>query len=160
MQDSLSIAYAEVSQILDILGDKYKRKLPNNFIEYINKNKADGIVLDINANNYEEVKISNDALIIITILNLNFWIENQNEKNKILKKLKENDKKFQNKIDAYKDENWLKTELKEKCETAESIQENNNEDTNENINEKSLQIVEKISIFTKIKSFIKKLFCK
>ena len=67
-----SIAYSEVYFVLEALGDAYKNKIPKRFVEFINENrKKDYIMEDITEENISDLSVSRDALVILSLLNIN-----------------------------------------------------------------------------------------
>lgn len=139
MDSTLSNSYTEVSYILDILGATYKNKLPTKILDLIYKNR--------NSNyEFDEKNISRNTLIIISILNLKYWENNEDEKIKLKKLYARNEKKYQDKINEYKKEDWLKKD--KKTEKMEAVK------------EMSLTVTKNKSIWNKIKKFIKNIFNK
>lgn len=139
MDSTLSNSYTEVSYILDILGATYKNKLPTKILDLIYKNR--------NSNyEFDEKNISRNTLIIISILNLKYWENNEDEKIKLKKLYARNEKKYQDKINEYKKEDWLKKD--KKTEKMEAVK------------EMSLTVTKDKSIWNKIKKFIKNIFNK
>ena len=139
MDSTLSNSYTEVSYILDILGATYKNKLPTKILDLIYKNR--------NSNyEFDEKNISRNTLIIISILNLKYWENNEDEKIKLKKLYARNEKKYQDKINEYKKEDWLKKDKK-----TEKMEE---------VKEMSLTVTKDKSIWNKIKKFIKNIFNK
>lgn len=150
MDSTLSDAYAEVSYILDILGEEYKNKVPKKILNLFKNKKNDNYKVDIDlSNGIDKINISRTALIIISILNLKYWEPIESEKKRLKKIYDKNEQIYQNKINEYKNNDWLK-----KKEKHESINENIE------VKEKSLIVKEKTSIYDKFKNFIKKLFNK
>lgn len=86
MESSLNNAYTKVIQILNILGDSYKNKIPQKLIELFeskqNLNFKTNIKKDIKI---ENIEISRTALIIISILNIKYWATN--DEKEFLKKI-------------------------------------------------------------------------
>lgn len=157
--ESIETTYAEVYNILNVLGDKYKNKVPKKFIEFLDDNRNKDYSLKIDEKNYESINISRDALTIISILNLNYWVESEDEKQALIEKYKKNDEEFQEKINRYKDIDWLKSSHKENTETESNRIEN--EKINQSVEvESSLQVINENSIFYKIKCFIKNILSK
>ena len=139
MDSTLSNSYTEVSYILDILGATYKNKLPTKILDLIYKNR--------NSNyEFDEKNIIINTLIIISILNLKYWENNEDEKIKLKKLYARNEKKYQDKINEYKKEDWLKKD--KKTEKMEAVK------------EMSLTVTKDKSIWNKIKKFIKNIFNK
>lgn len=148
MMNSLNIALAEVSQILNLLGNEYINKIPYEFLKFMEENKAEHISISITEDNYENVELTRNAIIIISMLNLNYWVTDPEEKKKLLRIYQENDRKFLNKVPNYKNSDWLSNNRGEK-----SFEKPKNET-------KYLINIEQQSVFTKVINFIKSLFMK
>lgn len=147
MDSTLSDAYAEVSYILDILGKQYKSKVPEKILDLFNNNKNDSYKVNIDlSSGFNNVNVSRTALIIISILNLKYWETNESENKRLKKIYNENEQIYQDKINMYKNDDWLKRNK----QTYESTE----------VEEKSLIVKEKISAWNKFKNFIKKIFNK
>lgn len=160
--ENIKLACSEVYCLLEILGDTYKNKLPNKFLEFIDQNRNPEFSLEINENDYENLKISKDGLVLISFLNLNFWVKDENEKQRLIEIYKRNDEIKKEKLSAYQNPDWLSQTNKkenqiitnEKIESI-SLEKQGNIEKN-NSEEKSLSIIEKVSLFDKIKNIIKK----
>ena len=103
---------------------------------------------ELTEDNYENVELTRNAIIIISMLNLNYWVTDPEEKEKLLRIYQENDRKFLNKVPNYKNSDWLSNNREEK-----SFETPKNET-------KYLINIEQQSIFTKVINFIKSLFMK
>lgn len=165
--ENVKLACSEVYCILEILGDTYKNKLPDKFLEFINQNRNIDFSLEIDENEYKNLKISKDGLILISFLNLKFWVEDENEKQRLIEIYKSNDDKKQEKINKYKEQDWLKQPNKaenDEINTSQTINEiTENKITNEENkveSENALIEVKKVSFFDKIKTIIRKIFNK
>lgn len=118
MEDS--IVYAEVYQILNLIDEKYRKKIPKKFYLFLeqHKNKEHKIVgTDIN-NMVKHKKLQRGTITILTILTLKYWCENQEQKDEILSLLSENDKKAKEKISdvnrLFENKAKYKTKVEEK----------------------------------------------
>lgn len=146
METVLKNAYTEVNQILNLLGDKYKNKVPKELIDLFEEKQNLEYKTNINRNTkVENMKISRTALIIVSILNLKYWATYE-EKEKLQKIYNYNEEKFQEKINIYKDKDWLKKQKNNKNNTI--------------VEEKSITVQTKISIVEKIKNFFRNIFQK
>ena len=145
MDIALKNAYAEVNQIIELLGEEYKAQIPqkilNLFNEKQNINYRTNISKDIPI---DKMEVSRTALIIISILNLKYWEKDETKKAELKSIYDENERKFQEKINVYKQSDWLKTEKNE------IVQE-------ENKQEKALIEQKDISWIVKIRRFFKDL---
>ncbi len=147
MNSTLSNSYSEVSYILDILGEQYKNKIPKKILELIYNNKNSDYKIKFKLNDdINKINISRNTLIIISILNLKYWENNENEKARLKQTYSRNEQIYREKINKYKNDNWLKRD-------------NKTEEMNE-VKETSLTIKEDKSIWNIIKKFIKKIFNK
>ena len=159
-----SIAYSEVYFVLEALGDTYKNKIPKRFVEFINENrKKDYIMEDITEENISDLSVSRDALVILSLLNLNYWEEDENEKARLLEIYKQNDEK---KFGNYKEDDWLansskKNDVEEpKTEVIEEKEEVQSTVTRKSKDDEFLIVVNENSIIYKVKKFIKKIINK
>ena len=145
MENVLKNAYAEVEQILDFLGDSYKNQIPPKLIRLFNekKNINHNIYIDANTK-VEDIKLSRTTIIILSILNLKYWETNTNKKMKLKTIYDQNEDEYQEKINIYKQDDWLKDR-------------NKNKQIQEVTKESSLIEIKKYSIFDKIKNFFKKI---
>ena len=156
MEDAQKIAYSEVGQILDFLGEEYKKKIPNKIIKLFDNSKDLSNNLNIAENSkIEELNLNRNTFIILSILNLKYWETDPDKIEKLKNIYGENNKIFQENINKYKEKDWLQninsnkiSEIKEKTEIAE-----NKEVT-------CLVVQKEDSIITKIKNFLLKIFHK
>lgn len=134
METTLKNAYKEVAQILNLLGNDYKSKIPSNMLAFFEQKVEERNPKEL----YEEIKnkkISRDAFIILSILNTKYWA-NEEEKQELIAFYDKNEQEYQEKISRYQKQEWLKRrENKEKEEV-------------------SLVVVKENSIWTKIKNFL------
>lgn len=114
MDITLKNAYTEVYQILEILGEEYKSKIPeklqNLFQEQQNKSHKTNIRKSVPI---DKMEVSRTALIIISILNLEYWETDETKKAQLKKVYAENEREFQEKISVYKQNDWLKNKKNE-----------------------------------------------
>lgn len=145
MNSILENSYAEVSWILETLGEQYIKKVPKKVLDVIYSNKNENYKFDLNLKNeISKINISRNALIIISILNLKYWEENDSEKLKLKNVYDKNEQVYQAKINRYKNDNWL----------------NKNIEKTSTVKETNLIVMEDNTIWNKIKMFIKKIFGK
>ena len=137
MENTQKMAYAEVGRILDILGDNYKKKVPSKIRELFYK--EDNPQVDINLSNINDKKISRKALIILCILNLKYWEDNPQKKQRLKIAYLENEVNYREK---FKENSWL-NENKEEVKTTTVTTE---------------LTVRKETLGEKIRNFLKNLF--
>ena len=91
--------FSEVYAFLEIVGDQYRNKLPKELIQIFEtqKSKTYNPQYDPNIEIYKQ-NLKKGTLAIIAILDLNYWCETEEEKQKIRKALEENELKKQEEI--------------------------------------------------------------
>lgn len=142
--------FSEVMSFLNIIEKEYYYKIPKKLIELFENNKDNNYNPIYNAKQPigEQIK-TKETLSVIALLDLNYWCDAEEEKNKIKEKLRENDIRHQEK-------------LKEKFDY-ESLFENKKE-IQDNKQEMHLQVIDKKEnlfqkIMKKIKNFYIKIDC-
>lgn len=111
------LAYSEVDEILNLLEDEYKDKVPQKIKELFKEEKNKEYKPKINIEiPLTEQNLKRETLVLLAILNLNCWCKDENEKQKILDELSNNDKETQDFLDKYNPDNLFKTRLEEKQE--------------------------------------------
>lgn len=110
MENDLYKAYAEVDEILALMESKYIEKIPKKMREmFKNERPLDyrpEIKVDIPL---DEQKLQRKTFAILAMLNLNYWCEDENEKQKLLAIYAENDKKKEEELrEKYNPDNLFK----------------------------------------------------
>ena len=134
--------YSEIYQILILLGYEYINKLPSSLFNMLKEKR------DINYNPIyrediplEKQNIRTETISIIVLLYLNYWCEDEKEKNELKQLLKNNEDQYQN-------------ELRNKYNPDNLFEKRNNDDI-----QNELAIVNyKEPIFQKIINKIKNIF--
>jgi len=140
--------YSEVYQVLILLGNEYIDKLPSNLFDMLKEKRE----VSYTPQYLEDIplpqqNIKKETMSIITLLYINYWCANENEKLEIKQILKDNEDKFQE-------------ELREKYNPDNIFKKHNQEpkNTENNIENKTSMIPYKESIFKKIVNKIKSIF--
>ena len=108
MEVTLKNAYTEVYQILNLLGEKYTKKVPKKIIKLIEENQNTEYKINIKKDSkIEEMQLSRNALIIISILNMKYWA-NSEEKERLKKIYNQNEFDYQEKINKFRQDDWLR----------------------------------------------------
>ena len=144
MENTLKNAYAEVNQVLEILGKKYKNKIPRKLLKLFKEQENEEYrrILE-KTKKVENLQLSRDTLTIISILNLKYW-ETDEEKIKQLKQqYMKNEQKYQETLRIGRENGWLQI-------NTESPKKELTHNTNVLLLKKR-----KSSILDKIKEFIK-----
>lgn len=147
MNDKINKAYSEIYEILQLLDDEFINKLPNKFIEFIEKEKDNEYVANINPNiPLEEQNLLSDTINILAILKLDYWCT-KDEKQELLKILNQNEQEYQAELtEKYNPDNIFKNKKVTKI--------------NENTKEISLVTIKEKSFILKLLDKIKNMFKK
>ena len=143
MENDILKAYAEVDKILSYMEIKYVEKIPKKMRELFKSEKLQGYEPKIDKDlPLDQQNLQRKTLAILTLLNLNYWCENQEEKQELIKAYSENDKKREK-------------EMREKYNPDNIFKKNNAAKEMEKVTEDVISLVE-----YKEESFIKKLLNK
>ena len=146
--------YSEIYEILNILGKDFINKLPEKLYLLIDKERDKNYTPNLLRENgiLDESKISKETIALFSVLNINYFIQDEEEKKKWLNTFKENEIKHQEELrKKYSPDNIFKNRVISDGIYSENIE-------NKPIkNEKSL-IKVKESVFSKIVRSIKNIF--
>ena len=136
--------YAEVYNLLNILGTEYINKIPKKMYDFIDESRDKSVLINIDINlPIESQNISDETIEFISLLNLKYWCT-ENEKIELQKIYDENERKYQQK-------------LKENLEKSFNSK---NKNIKEQHNEQLELVLIKNTFIYKIMSKIKKFFTK
>ncbi len=115
MENNLLKAYAEVDKILSFMEVKYVEKVPKKMREMFKNEKLQDYEPNIDKNiPLAEQQLERKTLAILAMLNLNYWCENQEEKQELLRAYSDNDKKREEELrEKYNPDNIFKNKNKE-----------------------------------------------
>ena len=141
-------AYTEVYQVLENLPIEYVNKIPLKILEMLKTTKLEDYKIDINKQNpVDRTKLMRQTMIILAILNYQYWCPNRKTKNDLYKIYFKNEENYQKEIQKNLD-NLFK--IKKDYTTQNNM-----------IIKDNVAIVEyKTSIFTKIVKWFKKILKK
>ncbi len=90
--DNSSLAYSEVCTILNMLEDEYKERVPKNVMDFFEeeRNKEYNPIIDVNIP-LEKQNLKRKTLVLLAILNLNYWCDSEEEKQEILDSFAKNE---------------------------------------------------------------------
>ena len=142
MENTLKIAYSEVDQVLNILGEKYKQEIPKKIRDMISREKDANHKITIDK--IDDIHLTRKSLIILSIFNLKYWEKDKNNIEKLKQHYYNNERKYQEKINQYKEKDWLQNKKFDG-------------QVQENYAETSLIEINNTSFISKIKIFLKKL---
>ena len=119
MENELLKAYSEVDKILTYMEEKYVEKIPKKLRELFKNEKLKEYepVIDPKIP-LDEQNLQRKTYSILAMLNLNYWVESEEEKQELIKIYAENDKKREEELrEKYNPDNiFKKQENREKFE--------------------------------------------
>lgn len=138
------LAYAEIDEILNLLEDDYREMVPKKVRDFFKEEKMKDYHPEIDIEKpLIEQNLKRETMVLLAILNLNYWCENEEEKQSFLDELDKNEEEKNELEEKYNPDNLFKKKQDE------SIQNN-------------LQIIEYKKpnfiqrLLTKIKKFFKR----
>ena len=143
-------AYAEIDAFIELLDDYYKQKLPVELREFFKKEKDSTYVKSINPSiPIKNQNLSKETLALIAYLNLNYWCEDESEKQRLFEIYTKNEEKYQENLnkavnvkDVFEKSNLIE-EREKKTATIGEFTEN----PTSMIESKKITIIEKIKNF-------------
>lgn len=141
MEKESQLAYAEVDAILNMLETEAVEKIPLKVREFFKNEKDKKYIPKFSENFFDidNIELMRETICLLTILDINYWCETEEEKQLILNKLKDNDR--------IKEE-----EVKERYNPDNIFKRKDKENENININPENVALIEykEKSIFKKI----------
>ena len=109
-KNELSIAYAEVYEILSFMEQKYVDMIPLKLLELFKEEKEKEYKPNIKPTiPLDEQNLQKKTLSILAMLNLNYWCEDENEKKELIALYAENDKRKEEELrEKYNPDNLFK----------------------------------------------------
>lgn len=107
---NISRAYSEVYEFINVLGDEYKNKIPEQLYVKIEKQRDKNYTPKYDINQ-ENVNFSNEALSLISAINLQYWCDDSAEKERLKKVYTDNTQKEEQ---EYSYDNLFKSNKAEK----------------------------------------------
>lgn len=128
MKNDLYKAYAEVDEILSFMEDVYIDKIPKKLRELFKNERLEDYKSNINPKiPLDEQKLQKKTFSILAMLNLNYWCEDEKEKQDLIAIYSENDRKKEELREKYNPDNLFKK--KETEQKIEEPQKNTSENT-------------------------------
>ena len=124
MENELLKAYAEVDEILTNMESMYVEKIPKKIRELFSNNRLEGYNPNINPKiPLDEQNLQKKTYSILAMLNLNYWCDDEKEKQELIKIYAENDRKKEEELrEKYNPDNIFK---KKEIENIPNIEEKN-----------------------------------
>ena len=134
-------AYSEIDTFIELLDEYSKNKIPQKLRKFFKMEKDKEYIKNINPNiPIKEQNLKKETLALIAMLNLQYWCEDENEKQRLKAIYAENEIKYQDELrEKYNPDNLFKNKQKEVKEKIEEI---------------AIIEYKEDSLFTKIKEFI------
>ena len=120
-KSELSNVYSEVYAVLSLMESQYIDKIPNQLMELVRSEKnekyAPNIKMDMPL---DEQGLQRKTLAFLAMLNLNYWCENEKEKQELLEMYSENDRIAETELqEIYNPENIFHKKKQEKINSDE-----------------------------------------
>lgn len=103
------IAYAEIDEILNLLEDKYRDKVPEKVRTFFKEEKMPDYTpaIDVNIPLIQQ-NLKRETVVLLSILNINYWCENEEEKQFFLNELAKNEQEKKKLEEKYNPDNLFK----------------------------------------------------
>ena len=106
MEIDTLIAYSEVYEILNLLEEKYKEKVPNKIRAFFEEERLKGYKPEIDTDvPLIEQNLKRETIVLLAVLNLNYWCDTTEEKQKVLDEFAKNEKERQEILEKYNPDN-------------------------------------------------------
>lgn len=113
------MAYSEVYEILNLLDKEYKEKVPDKVRTFFEEERLKDYKPEIDVDTpLIDQNLKRDTIVLLAILNLNYWCDTPEEKQEILNELSNNEKEKQELLERYNPDNLFKKKPEEKQEFA------------------------------------------
>ena len=121
MKNDLYKAYAEVDEILSFMEDVYIDKIPKKLRELFKNERLEDYKTNIDPKiPLDEQKLQKKTFSILAMLNLNYWCEDEKEKQDLIAIYAENDRKKEELREKYNLDNLFKKKETAQKNTAEN----------------------------------------
>lgn len=92
-------AYTEICAVLQNMPDEYVKKIPEKIIKLFQSERLEDYEVNINKSNPLDKKcLSKKTMVLIAILNYQYWCPNKKVKNDLYKQYLSNDEKYEKEI--------------------------------------------------------------
>lgn len=111
------LAYAEIDEILNLLEDDYRERVPKKVRDFFKEEKMKDYHPEIDIEKpLIEQNLKRETMVLLAILNLNYWCENEKEKQRFLNELDKNDEEKKELEEKYNPDNLFKKKQDESTE--------------------------------------------
>ena len=114
MEKEHELAYAEVDEILNLLEEEYLEKVPQEVRNFFKEERDNDYKPIINVDiPLTEQNLKRETMVLLAILNLNYWCDSEEEKQEFMNELEKNEEEKKKIEEKYNPENLFKKENKE-----------------------------------------------
>ena len=108
-------AYSEVCVILEYMPDEYVKKIPKKIIKLFQSERIEDYEVNINKSNpLDKNYLSKKTMVLIAMLNYQYWCPNEKVKRELYKKYLSNNEKYEKEIrEKYNTDNLFKNKKTE-----------------------------------------------
>ena len=100
------MAYSEVYEILNLLDKDYKEKVPDKVRRFFEEERLKEYKPEIDTDTpLIDQNLKRETIVLLAILNLNYWCETPEEKQEILDELSNNEKEKKELLEKYNQDN-------------------------------------------------------
>lgn len=111
------LAYAEIDEILNLLEDDYRERVPKKVRDFFKEEKMKDYYPEIDIEKpLIEQNLKRETMVLLAILNLNYWCENEKEKQRFLNELDKNEEEKKELEEKYNPDNLFKKKQDESTE--------------------------------------------
>lgn len=111
------LAYAEIDEILNLLEDDYREMVPKKVRDFFKEEKIKDYHPEIDIEKpLIEQNLKRETMVLLAILNLNYWCENEEEKQRFLNELDKNEEEKKELEEKYNPDNLFKKKQDESTE--------------------------------------------
>lgn len=109
------MSYSEVYEILNLLEEEYREKVPENIRNFFEEERLKDYKPQIDTDiPLIEQDLKRETIVLLAVLNLNYWCATPEEKQEVLDELTKNEKEKQELLDKYNPDNLFKKIQEEK----------------------------------------------
>lgn len=109
MEKDIDLAYAEVDEILNVLEDEYVEKIPEKVRNFFKEERCEEYKPEIKVDvSLTKQNLRRETMVLLAILNLNYWCETEEEKQEFLNELEQNEKEQKELEEKYNPDNVFK----------------------------------------------------
>jgi len=109
-------AYSEINTVLQYMPEEYVKKIPSKILNLFETEKLENYEVNINKDNpLDKTYLSKKTMVIIAMLNYQYWCPNKKVKNDLYKQYLSNNEKYEEEIrEKYNIDNLFKNKAEEK----------------------------------------------